>query len=121
VHEDADGSWVEPTAAGVLHGQASDLAFVIQGNPSDALAGFEGQREFNHGVLAELAGTRLARALEAAGGTGRVRPPAGDAVGVGVTAQVLGEFLALFLPAALDEVAEQCVCPFGGIGRDSGH
>ena len=46
-----DGSCVEPTAAGVLHGQASDLAFVIQGNPSDALAGFEGQREVSSAPL----------------------------------------------------------------------
>jgi hypothetical protein len=97
VHEHPDGSRVEPASAWILHGQASDLAFVIQGNPSDAVAGFEGQREFNYRVVAELVGRRLARALEAAGRVGRVRPPAGDAVGL--TAQVLGEFSALFLPA----------------------
>ncbi len=108
-------------AAGVLHGQASDLAVLIQGNPAGALARRECQREFHQGVLAELAGRRLAHALEAAGGAGRLCPPVGDAAGVHVTADVLVEFPACLLPAALDEVAEQCTCPVRGTGRDIGH
>src|SRR5215472_18090475 len=98
-------------AAGTLHRQASDLAFLIQGNPADALASCEGQRKFHHGVTAELAGRRLAHALEVAERAGRVSPPAGDPAGVHVAEQVLAEFPAPLLPATRDEIAEQCACP----------
>ena len=49
VYQDADGPWIQPMAEGVLHGQASDLGFLIQDNPAEALASLEGQREFNDG------------------------------------------------------------------------
>ena len=108
-------------AVGALQGQASDLASVIKGNPAEAVASLECQRDFHHGVIAELAGRRLAHTLEAADGTGRVCPPAGDAADVHGTAHVLVEFPARLSPATLGEVAEQCACPVSGTGRDIGH
>jgi hypothetical protein len=104
-----------------LQGQASDLALVIEGNPAEALASLECERDFHDGVIAELAGRRLARALEAADGAGCVGPPAGDAAGVHGTAHARVEFPARLLPAALGEVGEQCACPVSGIGRDISH
>ena len=86
--------------------------------PSPAL---KCQRDFHHGVIAGLAGRRLAHALEAADGAGGECPAVGDAASVHVTTQVLVEFPACLLPATLDEVAEQCPCPVRGVGRDVGH
>jgi hypothetical protein len=106
---------------GALQGQAGDPALVIEDNPAEALASGEGQGDFHHGVLAELAGRWLARALEAADGAGRVCPPLGDTAGVHRTAHGLVEFPAYLFPAALGEVAEQGTCPVSGIGRDIGH
>src|SRR5258708_20548028 len=106
--------------AGTWDGQASDLAFLIEGNSAEALASLECQRDLHHGVIAGLAGRRLAHALEAADGAGGECPAVGDAASVHVPTQVLVEFPACLLPATLDEVAEQCPCPVRGIGRDVG-
>jgi hypothetical protein len=91
----------------VLHGQASDLAFLIQGNPAKALASLECHRDFHQGAIAELARRRLTHAVETARGAGCVCPPVGDAADdIHPTAHVLVKFPARLLPAALGEVAE---------------
>jgi hypothetical protein len=59
---------------------------------------------------------------EAASRAGRVCPHIGDAADeIRVTAQIWVKSAARLLPAARDEVAEQCARLVAGIRRDSAH